>query len=87
MYEFFDRLATFALPRVRDFRGLPPSGFDRTGNYSFGLSEQTVFPEVDYNKVGKIFGMNINLVTNAKNQEESKALLTALGLPIDLKKG
>lgn len=83
MYEFFDRLVTFALPRVRDFRGLPLSGFDRNGNYSFGLTEQTVFPEVDYNKVEKIFGMNINLVCNAKNKEEAKALLVALGLPLE----
>ena len=83
MYEFFDRLVTFALPRVRDFRGLSLSGFDRSGNYSFGLAEQTVFPEVDYNKVEKVFGMNINLVCNAKNKEEAKALLVALGLPLD----
>lgn len=83
MYEFFDRLVTFALPRVRDFRGLPLSGFDRSGNYSFGMAEQTVFPEVDYNKVEKVFGMNINLVCNAQNKEEAKALLIALGLPLD----
>ena len=83
MYEFFDRLVTFALPRVRDFRGLPLSGFDRSGNYSFGMAEQSVFPEVDYNKVEKVFGMNINLVCNAKNKEEAKALLVALGLPLD----
>ncbi|MFH2068134.1 MAG: 50S ribosomal protein L5 [Candidatus Omnitrophota bacterium] len=83
MYEFFDRLVTFALPRVRDFRGLPPSGFDRNGNYSFGLAEQTVFPEVDYNKIEKVFGMNVNLVCNAKNKEEAKALLVALGLPLE----
>jgi len=83
MYEFFDRLVTFALPRVRDFRGLPPAGFDRSGNYNFGLAEQTVFPEVDYNKVEKVFGMNINLVCKAKKKEEAKALLVALGLPLE----
>ena len=83
MYEFFDRLVTFALPRVRDFRGLPLSGFDRNGNYNFGLAEQTVFPEVDYNKIEKVFGMNINLVCRAKNKEEAKALLVALGLPLE----
>lgn len=84
MYEFFDRLVTFALPRVRDFRGLPLSGFDRSGNYNFGLAEQTVFPEVDYNKIEKVFGMNINLVCRAKNKEEAKALLVALGLPLEV---
>ena len=83
MYEFFDRLVTFALPRVRDFRGLSPSGFDRSGNYNFGLTEQTVFPEVDYNKIEKVFGMNINLVCSARSKEEAKALLVALGLPLE----
>jgi len=83
MYDFFERLTVFALPRVRDFRGLPLSGFDRDGNYNFGLSEQTVFPEVDYNKVGRIFGMNITLVTSTRKKEEAKALLVALGLPLE----
>ena len=83
MYEFFDRLVTFALPRVRDFRGLPPSGFDQNGNYNFGLTEQTVFPEVDYNKVVKIFGMNINIVTTANDKKESTTLLGMLGLPLE----
>ncbi|MFH0796877.1 MAG: 50S ribosomal protein L5 [Candidatus Omnitrophota bacterium] len=83
MFDFFARLVTFALPRVRDFRGLTLSGFDQNGNYNFGLTEQTVFPEIDYNKVSKIFGMNINLVTSAKKKEEARALLSDLGLPLE----
>ncbi|HNQ35343.1 MAG TPA: 50S ribosomal protein L5 [bacterium] len=83
MYEFLDRLVSFALPRVRDFRGLPKTGFDRAGNYSFGLNEQTIFPEIDFNKVTKVFGMNINLVTSARNRQEAEPLLTMLGLPLE----
>lgn len=82
MYEFLDRLVTFSLPRVRDFRGLPAEGFDRDGNYNFGLKDQTVFPEIDYNKVGHVFGMNINMVTSVSSREPAVYLLTSLGLPL-----
>lgn len=82
MYEFFERLVNLALPRVKDFRGLSPSGFDNGGNYNFGITEHTVFPEIDYNKVIHMFGMNITLVTSADNGEEARLLLTALGLPL-----
>lgn len=82
MYEFFDRLVTFSLPRVRDFRGLPAGGFDRDGNYNFGLRDQAVFPEVDYNKIGHVFGMNITLVTTAGGREAAELLLSSLGLPL-----
>jgi len=81
MYEFFDRLVNIALPRVRDFRGVSPKSFDGHGNYTLGLREQTIFPEVDYNKVEKFKGMNITIVTSAKTDEEAYALLEALGMP------
>ncbi|WP_163328417.1 50S ribosomal protein L5 [Desulfurobacterium thermolithotrophum] len=81
MYEFLDRLISIALPRVRDFKGLSPKSFDGRGNYNFGLEEQTVFPEIDYDKVDKIRGMNITIVTTAETDEEAKALLEAFGFP------
>lgn len=81
MWEFFDRLMSLAIPRVRDFRGLPNRSFDGRGNYSFGLTEQIVFPEIDYDKIDKIRGMDITLVTTAKTDEESYDLLTAFGFP------
>ncbi|ADY72863.1 50S ribosomal protein L5 [Desulfurobacterium thermolithotrophum DSM 11699] len=81
MYEFLDRLISVALPRVRDFKGLSPKSFDGRGNYNFGLDEQTVFPEIDYDKVDKIRGMNITIVTTAETDEEAKALLEAFGFP------
>ena len=81
MYDFFMRLVTIALPRVRDFRGIPVKGFDGKGNYTMGINEQTIFPELDYAMVDKIRGFEITIVTTAKNDEEGKALLTALGAP------
>ncbi len=81
MWEFFDRLVTLAIPRIRDFRGLNPRGFDGHGNYSFGVTEQLIFPEIDYDKVVKVRGMTITLVTTAKNDEQGRALLSAFGFP------
>jgi large subunit ribosomal protein L5 len=81
MYEFFDRLVNLTLPRVRDFRGISPQGFDGNGNYTLGLREHTIFPEVEYGKVEKVKGMNITIVTTAKTDEESKELLRNLGMP------
>ncbi len=81
MWSFLDRLNTLALPRVRDFRGLPSKGFDGRGNYNMGLKEQIVFPEINYDKVDKTRGMNITICTTAKNDAEGKALLEALGMP------
>jgi large subunit ribosomal protein L5 len=81
MWEFLDRLVTLALPRVRDFRGVSPRGFDGAGNYTLGLKEQIVFPEIDFDKVEKIKGMNITFVTTADTDEEAKELLGALGMP------
>ncbi|MBO6037759.1 MAG: 50S ribosomal protein L5 [Acetobacter sp.] len=82
MYEFLDRLVTIAMPRIRDFRGLPASkGFDGRGNFAFGLKEQIVFPEIDYDKVDNIRGMDIIFVTTAKTNSEAKALLKAFDLP------
>ena len=81
MYEFLDRLITSALPRVRDFGGIKATGFDGRGNYSLGVTEQIIFPEIDIDKVKKIEGMNITFVTTAKTDKEAKALLTELGLP------
>ena len=81
MYEFLDRLVTIALPRVRDFRGLSDKSFDGNGNYNLGLKEQIVFPEIDYDKVDKIRGMNITICTTAKSDEEAKALLEGFDLP------
>ena len=81
MYEFMDRLFTFALPRVRDFKGINPNGFDGRGNYSMGLKEQLIFPEIEYDKVDKIRGMDIAFVTTATTDEEAKELLTLMGAP------
>ena len=81
MWEFLDRLVTLALPRVRDFRGVSPRGFDGAGNYTLGLKEQIVFPEIDFDKVEKIKGMNITFVTTAERDEEARELLGALGMP------
>jgi large subunit ribosomal protein L5 len=81
MYEFADRLLNIALPRVRDFRGVPANSFDGRGNYSMGVKEQLIFPEIDYDKVEKIRGMDITFVTTAKNDEEAKELLKLLGMP------
>jgi large subunit ribosomal protein L5 len=81
MWEFLDRLLSLALPRIRDFRGLSPRSFDGNGNYSFGLTEQLVFPEVDYDKIEKIRGMDIIVVTTADTDEHGRVLLRALGFP------
>jgi len=81
MYEFFDRLVNIVLPRVRDFRGLSPKAFDGRGNYTLGLKDQLVFPEIDYTKVEKSRGMNITIVTSARTNEEAFALLKKLGMP------
>ncbi len=81
MYEFLDRLVTVSLPRVRDFRGINDKSFDGRGNYSMGIKEQIVFPEIDIDKVGRITGMDITFVTTAKTDAEALALLKALGLP------
>ena len=81
MFEFFDRLVSVALPRVRDFRGTPVKGFDGRGNYTLGIKEQIVFPEIEMDKLDKIRGMDITFVTTARTDEEGKALLTKLGLP------
>jgi len=81
MYEFLDRLASIALPRVRDFKGISPKGFDGRGNYTLGLRDQLLFPEIDYMKVDKARGMNVSVVTTAKTDEECKKLLQLIGLP------
>jgi large subunit ribosomal protein L5 len=81
MYEFLDRLMNVALPRVRDFKGISGTAFDGRGNYSLGIKEQLIFPEISYDKVDKIKGMNVTIVTTAKNDEECKALLRLLGMP------
>jgi large subunit ribosomal protein L5 len=81
MWEFFDRLVSIALPRVRDFRGLPSKSFDGRGNYTVGLKDQLVFLEINYAKVDKARGMNVTIVTTAKTDEEARNLLTALGMP------
>jgi large subunit ribosomal protein L5 len=81
MWEFLDRLLATALPRIRDFRGLDPAGFDGRGNYTLGVTEQLIFPEVDYDKVVKVRGMDITIVTRARDDDEGRALLVALGFP------
>ena len=81
MYEFLDRLINLALPRVRDFRGVNPNAFDGRGNYSLGLRDQLVFPEIEFDKVEKLLGMSITIVSSAKNDEEGRALLKAFGMP------
>lgn len=82
MYEFFDRLVNVAIPRIRDFRGLSLRGFDRFGNYSLGIPEQTVFPEVPVDKVERVLGMNVTICVRARRPSDSEALLRALGLPL-----
>ena len=81
MYEFFDRLVSVALPRVRDFKGVSPKAFDGKGNYTLGIREQIIFPEINYDQVEKIKGMNITVVTTARDDEEGRALLRILGMP------
>ena len=81
MYEFFDRLVSIALPRVRDFRGVSPKAFDGRGNYTIGIREQLIFPEIDFNKVDKLRGMNISIVTTARNDDQARSLLKGLGMP------
>ncbi len=83
MWEFVDRLISIAIPRIRDFRGLSPRSFDGHGNYSIGLTEQLIFPEVDYDKVVKIRGMDITIVTTAEEDDDARALLQALGFPFE----
>jgi large subunit ribosomal protein L5 len=82
MWEFFDRLVALAIPRIRDFRGLDPRSFDGRGNYTFGLTEQLIFPEIDYDKVLKVRGMDITIVTTARTDDDGRALLLALGFPL-----
>lgn len=81
MYEFLDRLVNIALPRVRDFKGVSPKSFDGRGNYSLGIKEQIIFPEINYDKIDKVRGMNITIVTTARTDEEAKSLLRHLGVP------
>jgi large subunit ribosomal protein L5 len=81
MYEFFDRLVSVAIPRIRDFRGVPARSFDGRGNYTLGLKEQIIFPEINYDKVVKIFGMDVTIVTTAANDEQSRELLSLMGMP------
>jgi large subunit ribosomal protein L5 len=82
MWEFIDRLISLALPRIRDFRGLDPTSFDGRGNYTLGVTEQLIFPEIDYDKVQKVRGMDITVVTTANDDDEGRALLAALGFPL-----
>ena len=86
MYEFLDRFISVASPRIRDFRGLSEKGFDGRGNYNFGITEQIIFPEIDYDKVNNIRGMNISIVTTGTTDEEAYELLVAMGLPINQRK-
>jgi large subunit ribosomal protein L5 len=81
MWEFLDRLISLAIPRIRDFRGLPPNAFDGRGNYTFGVTEQLIFPEIDYDKIDTTRGMDITIVTTARNDAEGRALLDAFGFP------
>ncbi|MCL2396401.1 MAG: 50S ribosomal protein L5 [Acidimicrobiaceae bacterium] len=81
MWEFFDRLVSLAIPRIRDFRGLPPKGFDGRGNYTFGVTEQLIFPEIDYDRIDAPRGMDITIVTTARTDAEGRALLDAFGFP------
>jgi len=81
MYEFLDRLINVVLPRVRDFRGVSPDGFDGRGNYNLGIQEHTIFPEINIDKVGKIKGMNVSIITTAKNRDEAYELLSLFGMP------
>ncbi|MBV6392247.1 MAG: 50S ribosomal protein L5 [Anaerolineales bacterium] len=86
MWAFFDRLVNIALPRVRDFRGISPNAFDGRGNYTLGLKDQLVFPEIEYDKIDKLRGMEVTIVTSARNDEEARALLRQLGMPFSGKK-
>lgn len=86
MWAFFDRLVNIALPRVRDFRGISPNSFDGRGNYTLGLKDQLVFPEIEYDKIDKLRGMEITIVTSAQNDDEARALLRQLGMPFSGKK-
>jgi Ribosomal protein L5 len=81
MWEFYDRLVTLAIPRIRDFRGMSPSQFDGRGNYTFGVTEQLIFPEIDYDKIDAVRGMDITIVTTAESDDHGRALLRALGFP------
>ena len=81
MYEFFDRLVAAALPRIRDFRGVSPRAFDGRGNYSLGISDQTIFPEIELDKIKRTQGMDITIVTSAKNNDEARELLKLMGMP------
>jgi large subunit ribosomal protein L5 len=81
MWEFLDRLVSIALPRIRDFRGLNPGSFDGRGNYSLGIREQIIFPEIDYDSIGQIRGLDVTITTTAADDDQARALLTALGLP------
>ena len=81
MYEFFDRLVTAALPRIRDFRGIPSKSFDGRGNYSLGITDQSIFPEIDLDKIKRTQGMDITIVTSAKTDDEARKLLTLMGMP------
>ena len=81
MWEFYDRLVSIAIPRIRDFRGLNPSSFDGRGNYTFGVTEQLIFPEIDYDKIDTVRGMDITIVTSATTDDQGRALLRALGFP------
>ena len=85
MWEFMDRLITVAIPRIRDFRGLNPDAFDGRGNYSMGITEQIVFPEIDYDKIKRTNGMNITFVTTARTDQEARELLRSLGMPFSKK--
>ena len=81
MWEFYDRLVSLAIPRIRDFRGMPSNQFDGNGNYTFGVTEQLIFPEIDYDKIDTVRGMNITIVTTATTDDQGRALLSALGFP------
>ena len=81
MYEFLDRLINVALPRVKDFRGIKANGFDGHGNYSLGITEQIIFPEIDFDKIERVAGLNINIVTSALTDNDARALLTKFGMP------
>ena len=82
MYEFLDRLVSASLPRIRDFQGIKASGFDGRGNYTFGITEQIIFPEIDYEKIDKLRGLDITITTSARNDEEGRALLRAFNFPL-----
>ncbi len=87
MYEFLDRLLNAALPRIRDFHGVPTKAFDGRGNFSMGVREQLIFPEIDYDKVEKIRGMQINIITSARTDEEGQRLLELMGMPFSKERG